>query len=646
MHCKYFFLILALMCNGFILRAQEEDPVIMTINDENIHKSEFEYIYNKSKTTNSERKKLKDYIDLFVKFKLKVAAAEAEGLDTLPAFKKELNGYRRKLVQPYLVDKKAEEQVLKEAYDRMAENIELSYIFVGIAEPGMASDTLLAYKKAEKIYKKALESEDFNALAFDYSEDPSAKQNRGYMGYMTAFLVPYPVESRIYAMNVGDVSAPYRFRDGYFIFKVTDRRADRGERRAAHILKLLSKDADSQTKARVEQEIFDIYDRLKKGEDFGQLARELSDDKGSAVKGGELPWFASGRMVKSFEDVAFALEKDEISEPFLSDYGWHIVKLLDKHDFRSFEDVKVEIQQKIRNDVRKDAGKLALVDRLKKEYHFTPNKALYDKLYNMVNNDFPFDSIFISELKQLSGDLFSLNDVKYDISLFVDYIARNPRTQALYAIDAMKEKLDGYEMQTILEYENAHLEEKYPNFSHLIKEYRDGMLLFEISNKNVWEKASKDKEALQQYFLAHQDKYKWDKKHYKGYIVQCTDKEVAKMARRLMKKIPADSINGVLNRTFNADKKQIRLSKGLYEQGKNPIVDKLAYKKGKMPQDSVYTTTFLYGKNLKYKPESYTDVRSDITIDFQNYLEEQWVESLRKRFTVKIYDEVVNSINE
>lgn len=639
--------VIASVFSCFSLVAQEADPVIMTVNGKKIQKSEFEYIYNKNNpATSSDRKSLDEYVAMFVKFRLKVAAAEAEGLDTIATFRNELDGYRRQLIEPYLTDKKAEESLFQEAYNRMKENVEASYIYINISEPGSSSDTLAAYKKALSIREKTLKKNaDFNQLAVEYSEDPTAKNNRGFLGYVPVFNAPYEFETLVYNMQPGEISMPSKFQGGYFIVKVTNRRADQGEFLAAHILKMVSKDADSQAQIAAEQKINDIYQKLNEGGDFAATAKQESDDKGTAVKGGELPWFGTGRMTKQFEEAVFAMQKGELSKPFRTEFGWHIVLLKDKRSLPSYEEKKKELSEKIRSNTRQNIGTLALVDKLKAEYSFSPNQSAYQSLYTMADHGFPFDSLFIAELKAKKGDLFQLAGVNFTIEDFAKYVSTNAQTRSLLALDAMKEKLQEFEVYSVLDYENKHLEAKYPEFGHLMQEYRDGILLFEISNREVWDKATKEKEKIQSFFEKNKKNYKWEKPHYKGYIVQCTDSKVAKSAKKLMKKLPEDSIPAVFSRTFTKDgKSQVKIKKALFEKGTNPIVDKLAYKTGTMKVDSLYPEVFLSGKNLKYTPASYEDVRGEITSDYQNYLEEEWVKSLKQRFKVEINEEVLRSV--
>lgn len=639
--------VIASVFSCFSLVAQEADPVIMTVNGKKIQKSEFEYIYNKNNpATSSDRKSLDEYVAMFVKFRLKVAAAEAEGLDTIATFRNELDGYRRQLIEPYLTDKKAEESLFQEAYNRMKENVEASYIYINIPEPGSSSDTLAAYKKALSIREKTLKKNaDFNQLAVEYSEDPTAKNNRGFLGYVPVFNAPYEFETLVYNMQPGEISMPSKFQGGYFIVKVTNRRADQGEFLAAHILKMVSKDADSQAQIAAEQKINDIYQKLNEGGDFAATAKQESDDKGTAVKGGELPWFGTGRMTKQFEEAVFAMQKGELSKPFRTEFGWHIVLLKDKRSLPSYEEKKKELSEKIRSNTRQNIGTLALVDKLKAEYSFSPNQSAYQSLYTMADHGFPFDSLFIAELKVKKGDLFQLAGVNFTIEDFAKYVSTNAQTRSLLALDAMKEKLQEFEVYSVLDYENKHLEAKYPEFGHLMQEYRDGILLFEISNREVWDKATKEKEKIQSFFEKNKKNYKWEKPHYKGYIVQCTDSKVAKSAKKLMKKLPEDSIPAVFSRTFTKDgKSQVKIKKALFEKGTNPIVDKLAYKTGTMKVDSLYPEVFLSGKNLKYTPASYEDVRGEITSDYQNYLEEEWVKSLKQRFKVEINEEVLRSV--
>lgn len=305
----------------------QQDPILMTINDVAITKSEFERIYYKNNRDSvHDEKAIKDYLELFINFKLKVIEAKKLGLDTLPTFKQELQSYRKQLSDPYFVDKETEEKLLKEAYERKKWRIRTSHILIKVSENASPADTLAAYNKAMEIKKRIDKGEDFAKLAMEYSEDDASKLNGGDIGYLTVFTTVLPYENAVYSLKVGEVSNPIRSQYGYHIIKVTDRKENPGEVKVAHIMVLVPRDAKEEDITKAENKINEIYQKLQQGEDFAKLAIEYSDDKASGKRGGDLPWFGTGRMVPEFESVAFETKIGEYSKPFRTAFGYHIIK--------------------------------------------------------------------------------------------------------------------------------------------------------------------------------------------------------------------------------------------------------------------------------------------------------------------------------
>ena len=322
--------LLPLLVLSASLMAGGKDPVLMQINDKPVYKSEFEYIYNKNNSNNSlDKKTLEEYVELFINFKLKVEEAKTQGLDTTRAFVNELNGYRNQLTRPHLTDSKVEESVIREADERLKEDVEVSHILVRIAPEATPADTLKAWKKINEIAER-VKKEDFATVAKESSEDQSVTDNAGYIGWITGFRTVFPFENKAYATPVGTISAPVRTSFGYHIIKVHNRRFSRGEILVSHIMRFTSQ-GDEAGNAKAKAAIDSLYQLVKSGADFGAIAETNSEDRGSAARKGELPWFGVGRMVQEFEQAAFALtEKGQISAPVQSPYGWHIIKLLDQ----------------------------------------------------------------------------------------------------------------------------------------------------------------------------------------------------------------------------------------------------------------------------------------------------------------------------
>ena len=623
------------------------DPVLMKINGKPVLKSEFEYIYNKNNSNNSlDKKTLDEYVDLFVNFKLKVEEAKAQGLDTTKSFINELAGYRSQLTKPYLTDAKVDESVLQEAYNRLKEDVEVSHILIRVQQNATPADTLAAWKKINAIAKR-IEKEDFAKVAKEVSEDESAKENNGYIGWVSAFRTVYPFETMAYNTKPGTISKPVRTAFGYHIVKVQGRRESQGEILVAHIMRFTEQGNDEKNRS-AKFKIDSIYDRVKAGDDFGKLANDLSDDRGSATKNGELPWFGAGRMIPEFENAAFALKnKGDMSAPIQSAYGWHIIKLIDRKGIDTFENMKEDLQSKVKRDERASLGLKSFVAKLKSDYKFTTNNESVKEYYSLLDKKTLTDSIFQLEAAKLAKPIMTIAAKAFTQSDFTQFLKANSYTDKTAAADIIDEKYAAFAEKEILAYEDSQLEKKYEDFRFLMQEYHDGILLFEVSNNEVWEKASKDTEGLAKYFNNNKADYKWEKPHYKGRLIMCKDKETFKAAKAIVKKSHNDSIDKYLRTRLNDSIQHVKIEKNIFVQGDNKQVDKLAFKsKSVVEDDKDYPFVFVSGKMLKTLPEDYTDVRGLVTADYQEYLEKEWIAKLRTKFTVEIDKKILETVKK
>lgn len=626
--------------------AQSSDPVLMKINGKPVLKSEFEYIYNKNNSNNSlDKKTLEEYVDLFINFKLKVEEAKTQGIDTTKSFISELSGYRSQLTKPYLTDSKVDEATIREAYDRSKEDVDVSHILIRIPQNATPADTLKAWNDINAVWKR-VQKEDFNKVAKETSQDQSVEQNQGHIGWISAFRTVYPFETVAYNTPVGTISKPIRTAFGYHVVKVQGRRNSLGEVLVAHIMTFTSKGEEAVNK-KAKATIDSIYQRIKAGDDFGTLAAKHSMDKGSSVKNGELPWFGTGRMVPEFENAAFALKnKGDVSEPIQSAYGWHIIKLIDKKPLASYEDLKADLERKVKRDERANRGQEAFLAKSKAENNYQLNAASLKEFYKVLGTRKLADSAFVADVAKLDKPLFSVAGKKYTQADFAKYLKKNNASDKTIASEIINEKLDAFVNAELLAYEDEQLEKKYDDFRNLMQEYHDGILLFEVSNREVWDKASKDTEGLAKYFNTHKDNYKWDKPHYKGRVILCKDKETFAAAQKIVKKAAADSIDKYLRVRLNDSIQHVKVEKGLYVQGENKVVDNQVFKtKDKFIPSKDYPFSFVVGKTIQ-KPEDYTDVRGLVTAEYQEFLEKEWIKSLRAKYPVNVNDDVLKSVKK
>jgi peptidyl-prolyl cis-trans isomerase SurA len=629
---------------------KSEDAVLMTIGGNRVTVSEFENVYHKnnSKESVTDSKSLNEYVDLFVNFKLKVKEAEELGLDTAKAFKDELAGYRKQLAQPYLTDKDVNEKLLKQTYDRLKEDVHAAHILVKVSETALPKDTLEAYAKIMKIRARILKGEDFNKVAAEkgISDDPSAAENGGDLGYFTALQMVYPFESAAYNTKIGEISMPVRTRYGYHILKVIDKRKARGEVLVAHIMIRTPNNMSADDSTKLYGKITEIYGKLKAGEKFDELAQQYSDDKSSARKGGELPWFGTGKMPPEFENVAFALKnKGDYSEIMRTKYGWHILKLLDKKDLASFDDMKNELKAKVTKDSRSQAGRSSLIAKIKTEYKFKENLKARDEFYKIIDTTFFNGTWDAAKAAKFNKPMFNLNDKVYTQADFANYLAahqsQRPKTEPKAVIDPLYAQ---FVDETAIAYEEARLDQKYPEFKALMQEYRDGILLFELTDQKVWSKAVKDTTGAKDFYEKNKNNYMWDERA-EATVYTASDEKVAKQLRALLKKKKTEKeILELINKDSQLN---LAAETRIFNKGENEFVDK-NWNPG-MSEDindakNKKVVIVIVDKLLKPTPKLYQDSKGMVTADYQSYLEKEWINSLKKKYAVSIDKTVLATI--
>lgn len=463
----------------------QEDKVLLTINKEPIYSSEFKRVYEKNlDQIKDEEKEIGKNLDLFINYKLKLLEAYQLKLDTNKVYINELNSYKNQLMQPYLYDKDFKEKLLNEAYKRTNEEVRASHILIAFAKSG--TDSVAIKKKLNDIRSRIKKGESFEKLAKEFSDDPSAKVNGGDLGYFSAFRMVYQFEEAAYSTKIGEVSKPFETRFGYHILKVTDKRKSRGEVEASHIL---VRGNDEKGK----QKIDSVYKQLKEGKSFENLAKEYSQDKASASNNGKLPKFGSGRMVLPFENAVFALKnKGDYSKPFKTRFGWHIVKLLKKHPVKSFAEMKEELQRRIRTSKRGDLSTEKLIDDLKKKYKVKENKKNV-AIVKPTKKD-PYSN----EQKEL--EVLSIEDKKVTLNTFLEYIDN----KSYLGVNELWSK---FKKEQILNYYKADLESIYPDYKNTLKEYKDGLLLFDLMKLKIWDKSQNNEADLNVFYEANKQKY-------------------------------------------------------------------------------------------------------------------------------------------
>ncbi len=606
-YVTFFFLTL------LVLKAQaQKEETLFTIDGNPVSVAEFQRVYEKNLSilNDANQKDITNYLNLYINYKLKLREAFDLKMDTLPSYKKEFDKYKNQLIAPYLKDPNTERDLVKEAYNHLQKEVHAGHILVRLDKNATPQDTLAAYHKILKARERILKGESFDKVAKEMSEDPSAQKNGGDLGYFTAFQMVYPFEIAAYNTPVGQVSQPFKTRFGYHIVKVFDVRDARGAVEVAHIM---LKGVTPQNKAKIQT----IKDQLDKGANFEDLAKQYSQDGGSSKKGGLLPKFSSGRMVKEFEDVAFALKKEgAISKPFKTAYGWHIAKLIKKYPIKSFKEMEPELSKKVAQGNRAKIIGNSIERRLLKEYSIQVNPVL---LKAFKNPDW-------KNITDLKGSLafLRIQDKVFTAGDFYNFYLGH-RSMPL------GKALTLFEGKEAIKYYKAHLSDHFPELAYTLQEYKEGLLLFDLMQQKVWEKAEKDTTGLKKFFADHKDKYQW-KKRVKALFVTCHSLENAQKAYQLLKnKTDVKSIENQFPKTS-----LVAVKEGLFEINSDVFPKNFAYKKGvtqpikKGEQYQVIAVEKIIapqGKLLK-------EVKGKVISDYQDFIEKQWINQLKNKYTV------------
>lgn len=654
-----------IVCISFILGtlavfAQKNDsPILMEIGDKKITLEEFEAIYNKnSDNKKNTKEEVEDYLDLYIKFKLKVVEAEDLGMDTLPAFTQELEGYRKQLAQPYLSDREVTEKLIEEAYERMKTDVKAAHILVRVTLEADPKDTLTAYNKIMKIRKRIVGGEDFEKVAAEVSEDPSARKNKGNLGYFSAFQMVYPFESAAYNTEIGKISMPVRTSFGYHLVKTLDKRKARGIMKVAHIMVRADKKLGEAEINQKKEKIDEIYTKVTAEDaDFSALARQYSEDKESAKRGGELPAFGAGKMVEEFETAAFDLQNDgDISAPILTDYGWHIIKRLELKNLEAYEELYPTLKAKVARDSRANKSKEIVIENIKKENNFKEELKRRNDFYTAVDqkkfNKGEWKAEDVAKLDKVMFGFYPTDGEKFEYrqtqfaKRLENHMSRNEPTNV--DIKSYINKLYNTVVEEMtMRFKNRRLPVVNKEFRMLLQEYREGILLFNITDEKVWSKAVKDTTGLEAFYEANKQNYMWGERA-DAVIYKCNNDKIAKKVEKLIKaKAKKGYSNEDILKQINKDSQlNLTIEEGKFTKEQSELVAKAKWEnKAVTKLNNENEVVLIEVKEvLAPQPKLLDEIRGLVTSDYQNKLEKEWVETLRKKYPVKIHKEVLSKL--
>jgi peptidyl-prolyl cis-trans isomerase SurA len=548
----------------------KKDPILAKLGTFPYYVSDFKYVYEKSvlnKDSLYVGKSVRDYLDLFVNFKLKILDAQSKGLDTTADFKRELATYEEQLAQPYLLDQATIDSLTRETYRRMQEELNVSHILIKVAPEAGPADTLRAYQQIKDIREQILKGENFEKIALQKSQDPSAKQNKGNLGYFTALQMVLPFETTAYNTKVGQVSDIVRTQYGYHIIKVNDRRSASGKVTIAHIMMQVPQKSSPEEVKSAKNRIDEVYNRLQKGENWDLLCKQFSEDGTSKDKGGVLPEFKVGEVLPEIEQTAFHLKlPGDFSQPIQSSFGWHIIKLVERKGISSFREAEPLLKQEVAKESRFDYTENVSVIKLKKANGFTENPKAISEMQTksdarILNGSWSFNNTE-AYLKQT---LFTLKsetpkvEKAYSIREFFDYLLdkQAPKPELKDAQYAMTWYYEKFKKESLLGFERKNLTQKRPEYRNLINEYREGMMLFALMQDKIWNRAIEDTAGARQYFLANREKFRWGQRAT-ATIYRTANEEIFNQLKPFLNKTlyPVNSVQ-VNNLYFDKDDKSL-----------------------------------------------------------------------------------------
>lgn len=636
-----------------------QKKVLFTMGDEPVYAEEFLRTINKNQTRMQDQKPdLQESLDLFINFKLKVKEALDAGLDTTRAFVTEMNTYREQLGRPYLMDHEVTEELIQEAYERSKYELRGSHILVAVALDAPVADTVLAYQEALQIRQRLLMGDDFATVAAEVSEDPSAKENGGDLGYFTVFTMVYPFENAMYKLDVGEISQPIRTQYGYHILKLTDKRPSRGKVKVAQIWKAANLTMSEDDKAAMKREVDSIYRELQNGADFAVLANKHSDDRTTGPHGGVLPWFGFGEMHPDFVEAAFSLDNiGDISSPIQTNMGYHIIKLLDRKPPETFEEMYPRLQRKIKTSDRAQKSEDVVINRLKEEYDFEVNQDNLEEFYRLVDPKI-FDGQWDpTEALNKRGVLFTLDGKKFLQTEFAQFLTLNMKLSTVRTIaEYVDDHFENFVRMKIMDYEETKLEEKYPEYRHLLQEFRDGNLIFTLSNDKIWSRASQDTLGLKAFYNKNAGNYLYPERLDAGIVWikggELSDRDLRKMRRSLQNACEESFTEDNLAQFMKEQQSEFpglsfEIKTGQYAHGDIWVVDEIDWKPGlaSTVEDGSTRIMVWIEQVLAPSPIPLEQIRGQVTADYQDYLEKEWTKELRARYPVKINQETVNQID-
>lgn len=650
-------LVLTVLASGTILTGWSQS--LFTYGNNSVSKDEFLRVYQKNslnKKPDFSETALREYLDLYTLFRMKVREAELQKIDTLQSIDHELSSYRKQLAKNYLTDEEVENKLMREAYDRMKEEVKVQHILILSSATSPSADTVEPYKKIDSIYNAITKKKaDFSEMAKKYSDDRGTKEAGGELGYLTALQTVYAFENAMYNTPVGKVSQPFRTQFGYHLVKVLDRRPARGEVKVAQVLVIAPPSKGEEGVAMARKRVDSVYADMKKGVSFEQLVERYSDDNFSKGEKGVLPAFGVGKMVPAFEDAAFALKNpgDVTPQPVKTEYGFHVIKLIEKNPIKPYDSLRSYIKKKVENDSRSQLARDIYVAKIKSKYGFKEYAAnieeVAERMSKISDTGKTANQFKAEDYKDMTKPVFKLDNKEYSQFDMIKYAENLTRGRLMGPKKAVvKDIYNNYVTMVVNDLQEHKLVDEYPEFKNLMEEYRDGIMLFELMDRNVWGKATRDTTGLKKFYEANKGKWMWEP-GFRGTVYRFKNEKAMKEGVKMLAK--KDVKDEDITKKINSDSipDAVTIQRGYYEFSKFKDVPQSAIVKGKA-SDAVKNNEGVYvvavADDVFTSPNNKTleEAKGYVVAEYQDYLEKQWNEEMRKKYPVKLNESVFKSM--
>ena len=632
-------LLLFLFIGYFNGNAQNKKNVLLTINSNPIYSSDFTKVFNKNLdlVVEESQKNVAGYLDLFIDYKLKITEAYAQELDKDKQYIKEFKKYQDQLAKKYIYDKRVTSKLVEEAYNRSLEEIDADHILILVSLNDSPKDTLDAFNKIKEARMKAINGQDFTSLVKEYSEEPAAKKTEGKLGYFTAFGMLYPFENSAYETKVGEISEIVRTSFGFHILKINDRRKKKPNINVSHIMIFSN---SYQKVSNPEEKINELYAMIMQGESFENVAKQFSEDKNTGVNGGQLKTFGPGDLkAPKFEEAAYSIKNiGAILPPIQSAFGWHIIRLNEKFSIPTFDEQKEEIEKKVNSGARSVVVTQALNNKIINKYGFKEGGDFIPYFKNYFNDSIPKKKWVYTQIPDSENKIIiTIGDREVRYSEYAKYLIENKNLLDKYiGVELLlSDMYISFKNKTLEDYYKERLEIENEEYATIIDEYRNGLLVYDVMNKNIWQIAKTDSTGLKNYYEQNKNNYKW-KKRLNVDIYSSSDEIITKQVQTLLMKGEEST---TIKKLINSDGKiNIITASGTYEIGQSELPKGLTANVG--ISDLKFNDGFYTVVNIKEVIEptlkEFNDIRGVVISNFQAEIEKEWMQSLHDKYEVEI----------